>query len=468
MSEIIRWSATETVAALKARRVSATEVTEAHLARLDAVNPALNAVVDPNPTALERARAIDAGEVSGGFLHGAPVTTKVNADQAGLRTTNGLPAQKDLIAEADSAVVANMLAAGATVVGRTNTPEMSLRWCTSNPLHGITLNPWDKSATPGGSSGGASASIAAGIGVIAHGNDLGGSVRYPAYCCGVAGFKPSLGRIPAYNPTAPAMRAPITTVMATQGPLARHVSDLRLGLSAMRGRNASDPNWSGALTSGRTRSGTLKIGLAPSPFAMETHPHQLKAMQIASAALSDAGFETTEIELPETALAAEIWGKLLFTETQTLNAQAIAETGSPALQTWIEDFTAHFGGPYDLEGYITGQMQRMRLQRVYSELFETVDLVMMPTSLIPPFENDLDFKDRSKAGHIIDAQAPLYLVNLLGLPSAALPTHVQGGLPLGVQLMGPQFDDDFVLDIAEKLEAELGGVLSQIPGAFAL
>lgn len=467
MSEITSWSAVETVKALTSRKVSAVEVTQAHLARLDALNPSLNAIVQPVPEALERARDIDAGKIDGGILHGAPVTTKINADQAGYPNTNGLPMNKDNIAPADSAVIGNLHAAGAVVIGRTNTPEMSLRWCTTNPLHGVTLNPWDKSVTPGGSSGGASASVASGIGTIAHGNDVGGSLRYPAYACGVVSIKPSLGRVPAFNPTAPT-RAPITTVMSTQGPIARSVADVRLGLAAMSKGTSSDANWSPARASYRVRSYDITVGLAPSPFAAETHPHQLRAMEIAAQGLRDAGLKTREVDLPETALVSEVWGKLLFTENETISGEMIAKAGSPELKNWLHDFTQHFGGICDLEGYMKCQMERIRLQRVYAQLFDEVDLVMMPTSLIPPFENDLDFKDPSKAGYLIDAQAPLYLVNLLGLPSVALPTHVQDGLPLGVQLMAPQYDDDFALDVAERLEGELGSILGQMPAPFRL
>ncbi|MBU2981700.1 hypothetical protein KO498_07710 [Lentibacter algarum] len=467
MSEITSWSAVATVEALKARKVSAVEVTQAHLDRLEALNPALNAIVDAVPDALERAKAIDAGTISGGMLHGAPVTTKINADQAGLANTNGLPANKDNIAAEDSAVVSNLFSAGAVVIGRTNTPEMSLRWCTSNPLHGVTLNPWDKTITPGGSSGGASASVASGIGVIAHGNDLGGSLRYPAFACGIASIKPSLGRIPAFNGTAPS-RPPITSVMSTQGPIARSVADVRLGLAAMSAGTSRDANWSPARASYRSRTGDITVGLAPSPFAAETHPHQLKAMALAAQGLRDAGIKTREIDLPETALASEVWNKLLFTETEIIAGDAVKQTGSPELINLLNNIAEYSGGIYDLEGYIKGQMERMRLQRVYAQLFDEVDLVMLPTSLIPPYENDLDFKDRSKAGMILDAQAPLYLVNLLGLPSVALPTHVQDGLPLGVQLMGPQYDDDFALDVAERLEGELGSVLGQMPEPFRL
>ena len=153
MSEIVKWGAVETVQKLRAKDVSAVEVCEAHLARLETVRD-LNAVVEDVPQALDWAREIDAGTRDGGLLAGAPITTKINADMAGFANSNGIVGlAKNMCAE-DSAVVGNLKAAGGVIIGRTNTPEMSMRWCTSNPLYGVTLNPWDHELTPGGSSGG--------------------------------------------------------------------------------------------------------------------------------------------------------------------------------------------------------------------------------------------------------------------------------------------------------------------------
>ena len=164
------------------------------LARLDAVNSRINAVVDHRPEdALSQAAALDQRLARGedpGPLAGVPVTVKVNVDQAGYATTNGVTLQKDVIAQANNPVVDNLLRAGAVVLGRTNTPAFSLRWFTSNQLHGDTRNPRNAALTPGGSSGGAAAAVAAGIGHIAHGTDIAGSIRYPAYACGVHGLRP--------------------------------------------------------------------------------------------------------------------------------------------------------------------------------------------------------------------------------------------------------------------------------------
>ena len=207
---IWQWSAVESAAAIGSGLVTSEEVVRAHVERMHAVNPALNAVVvDLSEQAISAARAADQAKASGaalGKLHGVPVTIKINIDVKGQANSNGVVAFKDNIAPGDSPVTANLQKSGAIIIGLTNTPEFSMRGFTDNPLHGATMNPWDSTITCGGSSGGAGASIAAGIGTIAHGNDIGGSLRWPAFCNGIATIKPTQGRIPAFNPSATAER----------------------------------------------------------------------------------------------------------------------------------------------------------------------------------------------------------------------------------------------------------------------
>ncbi|MGY3407475.1 hypothetical protein ACVWZV_003588 [Bradyrhizobium sp. GM5.1] len=207
MQDLWRLSAADLADLVKTKKVSAREAAQAGLGRLDAVNPSLNAVIDHRPEdVLKQADAVDAAIARGedpGVLAGVPVTIKANVDQEGFATTNGLKLQRDLIAREDNPVVANFRKAGAVLLGRTNCPAFSYRWFTTNLVHGDTKNPRDASLTPGGSSGGAGSAVAAGIGHIAHGTDIAGSIRYPAYACGVHGLRPTLGRIPAFNPALP-------------------------------------------------------------------------------------------------------------------------------------------------------------------------------------------------------------------------------------------------------------------------
>ena len=245
--ELWQLDATELARLIRSGRASAREAVQSCLARMDAVNPAINAVVRRfDEQALADADAADAARARGdalGPLHGVPVTTKINVDQQGLPTDNGVVAYKDLVATEDSPVVANLRRAGAVFIGRTNAPAFSMRVMSDNALHGRTLNPRDAAITPGGSSGGAGAAVAAAIGPIAHGNDIGGSVRIPALHCGVPGIKPSQGRVPAYLTSAAVERSTVAALMSVQGVLARTVDDVRLGLEVMARRDPRDPWW---------------------------------------------------------------------------------------------------------------------------------------------------------------------------------------------------------------------------------
>ncbi len=274
--DLWRLGASETAAAIRARKISCADVVESHLARMKAANGPVNAItVDLSDSARRAAQAADKAVAAGGALgplHGVPVTIKENLDQAGIANTNGLPSNKNLIAASDAPVVKNLVDAGAIPIARSNTPEFSLRWHTKNPVFGETLNPWDRARTPGGSSGGGAAAVALGIGAIASGSDLGGSLRYPAYCCGIATIRPSFGRVPHHNATLTEERAPSTQLMSVQGPMARTVRDVRLGLAVMSARNARDPWWVPAPLEGaeaesadpRRRSASIRSATASS------------------------------------------------------------------------------------------------------------------------------------------------------------------------------------------------------------
>jgi amidase len=269
-SEAWEMEATEIAALTRTGRMSCREAVESCLARLDAVNPAINAVVRAlSDEAMAAADEADARFQRGdrvGPLHGVPVTTKVNTDQAGCPTDNGVVAFKDLVATEDSPVVAHLKRAGAIVIGRTNAPAFSMRWFTENELHGNTLNPWDAGRTAGGSSGGAGAAVVTGIGAISQGNDIGGSVRYPAYVNGVVGLRPTMGRMASYNSTAPAAGRPLgASMFATQGPIARTVADCRLAFEVMSARDNRDSRWTDAPLRGPDPARPIRAAVVSDP-----------------------------------------------------------------------------------------------------------------------------------------------------------------------------------------------------------
>jgi amidase len=260
-----QWSACALAQAISGKRVSSVEVIEAHLDRIAAVNPAVNAVtLVLEDEALRMAKAADAKVAAGediGPLHGVPITIKENMDLVGSATTHGIVAMKDAFPESDAPVVAHLKAAGAIPIGRTNLPDFGLRWHTDNDLYGATRNPWDPSRTPGGSSGGEAAALAAGMSPLGVGGDMGGSLRYPAQCCGIAAIKPGLGRVSRTMTTLfsgpPLYYEQVASVV---GPMARHVADLRLALDVMSQRDPGDPLWTPAPASAECQPGRTGQG----------------------------------------------------------------------------------------------------------------------------------------------------------------------------------------------------------------
>lgn len=312
MSEIWKLSAVDLAARVRNRDISAREAAQAALARLEAVNPRINAVIDHRPdTVLKAADAVDAAIAAGrdpGPLAGVPVTVKVNLDQAGFATTNGLRQQKDLIATENSPVVDNLERAGAVILGRTNTPAFSLRWFTANLLHGDTKNPRDPALTPGGSSGGAAAAVTAGIGHLAHGTDIGGSIRYPAYACGVHGLRPTLGRVAAFNPSSPE-RAIGPQSMAVSGPIGRTIADLRAGLAAMSQPDPRDPWWTPAPLTGPEVPRRAALCLRPDGLAIV--PEVEAALLDAAKRLEAAGWVVEQTDtMPSMREATELQVRL--------------------------------------------------------------------------------------------------------------------------------------------------------------
>src|ERR1700729_663858 len=317
---------------IRAKKVSAKEAATSALARLDAVNPAINAVVDHRPDdVLSQAAQVDAAIARGedvGVLAGVPVTIKANIDQAGFANTNGLKMQADLIAKDNSPVVDNLRKAGAVILGRTNCPAFSYRWFTTNLIHGNTKNPRDPSITPGGSSGGAGAAVAAGIGHIAHGTDIAGSIRYPAYACGVHGLRPTVGRVAAFNASSPE-RAIGPQISAVSGPLARTIGDLRIALAAMSAWDTRDPWWVPAPLQGADVP--KRAALCLEPDGLETTAEVKAAVADAGKRLERAGWVVEQIETtPPLREAADLQTKLWPGDGYEAQLETAEREGDPA------------------------------------------------------------------------------------------------------------------------------------------
>lgn len=447
-----RWDAVDIARAVRLGTLSAREVAEDALARLAAANGAINAVVLAlEDEALATADAVDAARVRGETLPplaGVPITTKINADQRGLPTSNGVVAFRDVIAAEDSPVVANLRRAGAVIVGRTNTPAFSWRWFTDNALHGRTLNPWDAAVTPGGSSGGASAAVAVGIGAVAHGNDIGGSVRYPAYACGVAGLRPSAGRIPAFNPSAAAERSLSAQLLSTQGPLARRVRDLRLALEAMAAPDPRDPWQAPVPLIGPPPARPIRVALCADPAGDGVHSSVAEAVARAGSALEAAGYAVEEAAPPDWDAVAEDWDAFINAEAAVFMRAGFEQHADPAARA-IFARSAERPLPA-IQDYMRLLARRATHQRAWARWMADRPLLVIPSSNEPPFPQALDETDFDR---VFRAQSPLFPTVLLGIPSVAVPTGVVDGLPTGVQVVAPRWREDLALDAAEVIEA---------------
>ena len=459
MTDLWQLDATDLARLIRTGQASATEATSSVLARLAAVNPKVNAVVRVlADEALAAAKHADAARARGdvlGPLHGVPVTTKVNTDQQGCPTDNGVPAFRDVVAKEDAPLVRSLRAAGAIIVGRTNAPAFSMRLFTENALHGITRNPHDAGRTCGGSSGGAGSAAAAGIGPIAQGNDIAGSVRYPAYCNGIVGLRPPPGRVPAYNATAPGGRPIGAQLMAVQGPLTRSVRDARLALAVLSGADRTDPRWTDAPLEGP--KAPRKVALMAEPPGAVTRPSLVAATREAARHLQRAGYIVEEVAPPGFDEAAALWNRIAGTDVLPGLAPAMAQHGDDDAKVSLAGWQS-VAPPLDLAGYIAALAERDWLVRRWLTFLETYPLVLMPSSCDLAFPVGHDATPGGKAA-VMAANPQQIAIPLLGLPALQVPIGREGPLRLGVQLVAARFREDLVLAAGEVIEAAEGPTL---------
>jgi len=454
MEDLWRLSATDLAALIRTRNVSAKEAATAALARLNAVNPKINAVVDHKPAeVLAQAAGVDAAIARGedaGALAGVPVTVKVNIDQQGFATTNGLKSQREVIARSNSPVIDNLRKAGAVILGRTNCPAFSYRWFTTNLIHGDTKNPRDPGITPGGSSGGAGAAVAAGIGHIAHGTDIAGSIRYPAYACGVHGLRPTVGRIPAFNAALPE-RTIGPQISAVSGPLARTIGDLRIALAAMSGRDFRDPWWVPAPLEGPAMP--KRAALCLNPDGLETVAEVSAAVADAGKRLERAGWIVEEIATtPPLREPADLQTRLWLGDGYEAQLEAAEREGDPGALACLRGNKAKVF-PFDTAAFSKALTRRATLTRGWLEFFEKYAVVLMPVSGELPFPDHLDRKDEASFARVWRAQLPQIAIPFMGLPGLTVSTGLVGRVPVGVQVVSGRYREDLCLAAGEAIEA---------------
>ena len=467
-NDILDWDATQVTTAVATRKISSREAVEAHLARLDAVNPQLNAVVDVmREEALATADAIDAAIMRGepqGRLAGAPVTIKLNIDIAGRVSSLGLVALKDRIAEADSPAFANLRRAGAVVIGRTNIPDFSLRWHTDNAVHGPTLNPSDPSLTVGGSSGGAAAAAAAGIGVLAHGNDVAGSLRLPASACGVYGFKPTPGLLPRYNATSPIEPSLAIQAGATEGVIARSIRDVRLGLAALAAPDPRDPLARRAPPPDPADQRPCRVALFTGEAELGTAREIAALVRRAGLWLEAEGYVVEERSPPHFAELGELWMTILHAEIVGPARENMNAMASEGFRRSFTD-TAACLPTVDAGGYQEAWRRRHAILRAWSLFLEDFPILLTPTSCQPTFPVDHDIKGLETMREILRAYAPLSAVAGAGLPAISVPVGTAAGAPAGVQIFAGAFREQACLEAAAALERRLGPIAPKTPAA---
>jgi amidase len=461
MGEIWQLSATELAQRIASRQLSSVEVVDAHLNRIDAVNPALNAVVrvladEARASALLADKRLAAGEVAGP-LHGVPFTVKENIDMAGLPTTWGVPALAKAVVPADAPVVERMRAAGAIPIGRTNLPDMALRVHTVSSLHGLTRNPWHPGRTAGGSSGGEAAALASGMSPIGLGNDIGGSLRNPANACGIASIRPSAGRVPdaGYVPAEDRLLA--VQLMNVQGPMARRVADVRLGLRVLMGAHPRDP-WSiDAPFDGPPPARPIRVAVLAEPPGGSVDPKVASVVHRAAQALADAGYVVEDVCPPRYEDAVSCWARLIISDFASVLGPLSQMMGADAM-AFINNCVQAVPPVADAAAWSHLMIERDAIARAWSTFMADRPLLLSPTWSQLPFEHGFDTATPAGTAATNELTRPVVPANLLGLPSACVPAgRDEGtGLPIGVLITGRRLREDQCLEAAEAIEARLG------------
>jgi amidase len=457
-TELWRMSGLELAAAIQSKQASSREVVEAHLRRIETVNSSINAITTVlGDRALESADAADHQVAAGGDLppfHGVPFTVKENIDLTGAPTTQGLKALANSYPARDAPVVERLRAAGGIPIAHTNCPTIAVRWHTDSELWGATLNPWDSARTPGASSGGEAAALATGMSPLGLGNDMLGSLRWPAQCCGVAALKPTLGRIPHATSIEPADMAIGSQLTDVEGPMARRISDLWAAFDVLAGPTWRDPWTVPAPLRGPQLARPIRVALVLDPEGLDTADQVREGVRKAADMLTEAGYAVEEVEPPSISTAA----KTLLGMLNTPDIRALWQLKSSLLPTDTQRFLSSFyevAGDPDPVTILQSFMTRQSLLRTWGKFQETHPLIVAPISTDIPFEAGTDLED-GRVAETINGMRMAMAVNALGLPAVAVPVGIANGLPQVVQVIGPRYREDLCLDAAQAIEEQAG------------
>ncbi|WP_169580983.1 amidase family protein [Microbacterium thalassium] len=445
-------SALDIAAAVRSATISAVDVVDAHLDRIRTDNPRLNALT---VIFADRARAeaerVDAAVARGedpGPLAGVPFSVKENIDLTWSASTSGWRGLADAVPDRDATVVRRTRHAGAIPIGRGNMPDFGMRWDTDNDLFGRTLNPYDPARTAGGSSGGDGVAVATGMAALGLGNDFGGSVRIPAAVNGVFGLRPSFGRVPraAVRGTPVAMTLQQFSV---NGALARTVDDLELWLDVVAGFDADDPV-SLDLDLRPTEAPPRRVAVLRNPLGWGVDPEVEASVETVASRLEAAGWQVEAAEPPMLEQAAVLWRRLACTDMLlTLDPAVLPQPLGASATAFLRDSTAA-ARPFETAAdYAAAWAQRAVIAAEWRRFQRMLPVILGPVfaTRVPPVDFDLGGPDAAT-----DAWRSLRLTvaaNFLGLPAVAVPAGLDsGGVPLGVQLIGPAHADRFVLSAA--------------------
>lgn len=461
--ELTNFSAAQLASMIRTRAVSPVEIIEAHLRRIERLNPALNAVVTLAPDALERAREAEAAIMRGessASLRGIPVTVKETIDVRGLRSTAGTRVREDYVPATDAPAVASLRRAGAIIIGKTNCSEMALDYTTDNPVFGRTNNPFDLTRTPGGSSGGCAAAVAASLTPASLGSDLAGSIRIPAHFCGVAGLKPTAGRVSGGGHFPP-MVWPYDRG-ASLGPLARTVEDLGLFFRVLSGdafelEDDVDARQSRALIEPRGR----RVAWYADDDAVHVADDTRRAVMNAADALRAAGCDVQEERPPGVERATEMWLSLFSRATRELVSRTYAGREGDAGRA-AQSILKHAANAaaLSLEDERKLWAKRDELRAEVLRWMEATPLIVAPVGAVSAFRHDAGQSvavGEQRVG-VFRAFSYAQAYNVFDLPAVCVPAgQTREGLPVGVQIVGRPFEEDTVLAAARVVEEALGG-----------